>query len=381
MPTLNPYSRVRRARHRKTRGRASTWALLTSLLLLAAVVAPAAVAAAATADKPVTVTVAGNKRWTPTGVTVKTGDSVTIDASGTVRFGPYPIDNISPAGKSRETCTALTARQGKTSPFPEPALDCWSLIGRIGTDAPFQVGARTSFNATSNGELQLGVNDNQLPDNSGAWQATISVKVATAVVPTPSAGSSSNSNALLFVVIGLAILLVLLALFFLARRRRDKGDEEIVAMTGAPSDVILAGAAPPDEVPAAVLVDEPADQPVEESVASFAKAPAPLGTSVAPGEGEIPDTNIFEVEIANGTDLRVGYNYFPEDTDLHWQVRQGSLFAHGQFPTNGGGNMYHYVTLPLGVHLEPAPATVDVQFTWAIGGVPFRYSVRRDPGL
>jgi len=39
------------------------------------------------------------------------------------------------------------------------------------------------------------------------------------------------------------------------------------------------------------------------------------------------------------------------------------------------------VTLPLGVHLEPAPAAVDVQFTWAIGGVPFRYSVRRDPGL
>ena len=43
--------------------------------------------------------------------------------------------------------------------------------------------------------------------------------------------------------------------------------------------------------------------------------------------------------------------------------------------------MYHYVTLPLGVHLEPAPAAVDVQFTWSIGGVPFRYSVRRDPGI
>jgi hypothetical protein len=36
--------------------------------------------------------------------------------------------------------------------------------------------------------------------------------------------------------------------------------------------------------------------------------------------------------------------------------------------------------LPLGVHLEPDPGSVDVEFTWAIGGVPFRYSVRRDPG-
>lgn len=377
MPYLNPSSRVRRARHRTMPGRASSWALLLAIVL--AIAAPAPVASAATTDKQVTVR--GNRPWTPTGVTVKKGDSITIDASGAIRFGPFPIDMISPAGQSRKTCAALTTRQGKTSPFQAPDLDCWSLIGRIGTDAPFQVGTRTSFSATSDGELQLGVNDNQLPDNTGSWQATISIKVASGVVPTPRGGSSSNSNALLFVVIGLAILLVLLALFLVARRRRAKDDGEVVAKTDESPDVILAGVAPPEDVPAAVLVDEPTDQPAEESVASFLKAPAPLGTSVAPAEGEIPETNIFEVEIANGTDLRVGYNYFPEDTDLHWQVRQGSLFAHGQFPTNGGGNMYHYVTLPLGLHLEPAPAAVDVQFTWSIGGVPFRYSVRRDPGL
>jgi type 1 fimbria pilin len=374
MPTLNPSSRVRLARRRTTRGRASGWALLAAIPLLVAITAPTPVAAATT-DK--TVTVAGNRRWTPTGVNVKTGDTITIDASGSVRFGPFPIDHISPAGQPRKACADLVALG--TPPFTAPTLNCWSLIARIGTEAPRRVGKHAVFSATSDGELQLGVNDNQLPDNIGSWRATISVKAAAGGVP--GSGSSSNSNTLLFVVIALVVVLLLLALFLVARRRRGEGDEEIVAKTDDPSDVILADVAGADDVPAAAFLDEPADQPIGEAIPSFAKAPGPLGTSVAPEEGEVPDTNIFEVEIANGTDLRVGYNYFPEDTDLHWQVRQGSLFAHGRFPTNGGGNMYHYVTLPLGVHLEPAPAAVDVQFTWSIGGVPFRYSVRRDPGL
>jgi hypothetical protein len=168
----------------------------------------------------------------------------------------------------------------------------------------------------------------------------------------------------------------------LARRRRDQDEEGVATIdppAPEPSEAAmsdeLAAAAPP-----AVMLDEQGEQPVEHSVPSFASARAPVGTSVAPAEGEVVDVNIFEVEITNGTELRVGYNYFPEDTDLRWQVRQGSLFAHGQFPTNGGGNIYHYVTLPLGVRLEPGPEPVDVQFNWSIGGVPFGYSVRRDPG-
>jgi hypothetical protein len=176
--------------------------------------------------------------------------------------------------------------------------------------------------------------------------------------------------------------LLLLLLLLLARRRRRR-EAVVAAPSDAPAEVVVAEVPPePVPVPAALILDDPVVEPTtEEAGGLFANAPGPLGTSVAPVEGEVVDVNIFEVEIANGTDLRVGYNYFPEGTDLHWQVRQGSLFAHGRFPTNGGGNMYHYVTLPLGVHLEPAPAAVDVQFTWAIGGVPFRYSVRRDPGL
>ena len=378
MPTLNPDSSVRPARRNPTRGLASKPGAVATIALLTLMAAPASPAHAEPTKKPVSVTISSKVTWTHTHVTVKKGETVTIKASGAIHFGAFPLDRMGPDGKPPAACKTLAQTQGA---FTAPTLNCWSLIGMIGTEAPVPVGAQTSFSATSNGELLLGVNDNRRQDNTGSWQATISVSAASGSGPAPTGGSSSKSNGLLFVLIGIVILLALLALFFLARRRRGNGEPVAAAPPDAPPDVILAEVAPPVPVPAAVILDEPIDQPAEESVGSFAKAPGPLGTSVAPVEGEVVDVNIFEVEIANGTDLRVGYNYFPEDTDLHWQVRQGSLFAHGQFPTNGGGNMYHYVTLPLGVHLEPAPAAVDVQFTWALGGVPFRYSVRRDPGI
>jgi LPXTG-motif cell wall-anchored protein len=341
---------------------------------------------AASPQSPATIRVQTGTGWTPTGVTVKTGDTITIDAAGDTHLGPAPIDHTSPDGQPRSTCAAIIANPN-SPPFAAPTLPCWSLIGRVGTNAPFPVGRHTSFTATNDGELMLGVNDNRLEDNNGTWSATIAVNGAAGA-----AGGGSSSNTIVFVIVGLAVLLLLAGLLVLARRRRK--DERVPLAPVAVAPVAVASAAPPTEdavrdddtafpeaIPEAVVIDELVDQPAERSAGLFAKVPGPIGTSVAPTEGEVADTNIFEVEIKNGTDLRIGYNYFPEDTNLHWQVRQGSLFAHGQFPTNGGGNMYHYVTLPLGIRLEPAPAAVDVQFTWAIAGVPFKYSVRRDPGI
>ena len=383
MPTLKPRSRVRLARRGRVRVPAGRWVLLAASALLTVVAAPASIAHAEPTKQPVAVNVSSSQRWTKTGLTVKTGETITISASGTMSLGPAPIESLGPAGKPPVFCADLIKLEGKTRPFPAPGLDCWSLIGMIGSDQPFQVGSHTSFSATSDGELLLGLNDNRLEDNSGSWSATVSIASGSGTAP--AGGSSSKSNTLLYVIAAVAILLVLAALLLLSRRSRDRR----AAVAAAPAEALTPPAPPimadisaeAFAIPAAVILDERIEQPAEESVGSFAKAPGPLGTSVAPVEGEVVDVNIFEVELANGTDLRVGYNYFPEETDLHWQVRQGSLFAHGQFPTNGGGNMYHFVTLPLGVHLEPAPAAVDVQFTWAIGGVPFRYSVRRDPGL
>ena len=58
--------------------------------------------------------------------------------------------------------------------------------------------------------------------------------------------------------------------------------------------------------------------------------------------------------------------------------------ATGEFVTKGGGSTNHDETVPLGVKLEGRatnPDGADVQFDWSINGVPFRYSVRRDPEL
>ena len=73
------------------------------------------------------------------------------------------------------------------------------------------------------------------------------------------------------------------------RRRRNRDDGGAAPASNAPEAVILTGPAAVAAVPAAVILDEHIEQPVEESVASFAKAPGPLGTSVAPVAGEVVD--------------------------------------------------------------------------------------------
>ena len=51
-----------------------------------------------------------------------------------------------------------------------------SLIGRIGeSGAPFLVGSELSFTADTEGRLFLGINDNSVKNNAGAFTATITV--------------------------------------------------------------------------------------------------------------------------------------------------------------------------------------------------------------
>jgi len=117
---------------------------------------------------------------------------------------------------------------------------------------------------------------------------------------------------------------------------------------------------------------------------SGSEAPAAaVAVLTAPPETDSIDVNIFEVEFSNGLTLRVGYNHFPEGTELQWRVSQNRVTAAtGSFVAKGGGSTNHLETVPLGVKLEgrqTMPDGADVQFDWSINGVPFRYSVRRDP--
>jgi MYXO-CTERM domain-containing protein len=323
----------------------------------------AATAGAATTTKTVDVDPA--RVYTPTGITVQTGDVITIEASGEVQYGGGPIAHLDPEGIPwGPQCAAIADRQQRGHPWPAPGSPCWSVIARVGKGDPVEIGKGATFTAENDGPLRVGVNDNFAGDNSGTMTAKVTV---TPAGEPASSGGGGSSNAVIFIVIGVLVLLGLLLLFFFLRRRRsdddDDGDDEAMAPVPAPE--------PAPVVAAAAAVPEP--EPV----------PAPPLIPNAPPDPESIDVNIFEVEFVNGLQLRIGYNHFPDGTPVNWKVTQSRKpVAVGSFVAEGGGSTNHFETAVLGVKLEGReahPDGADVQFDWSINGVPFRYSVRRDP--
>lgn len=119
----------------------------------------------------VNATVPGTSRWADTNVKLETGDQVTIIATGEVF---HSVEQQRKAGPNGE----LGVR------FPSNVLmsaDHGALIGRIGDDGePFFVGDERQLRAASSGKLFLRVNDTGVENNSGAFQAEITVSRTTA---------------------------------------------------------------------------------------------------------------------------------------------------------------------------------------------------------
>jgi hypothetical protein len=122
--------------------------------------------------------VQGNRGWTATGVFLNVGDNVKISASGSVSMGAgWPP--MSPVGRPPDCFAAnRVPRTGRLrSRYPADELPCWSLIGRIGDGGPiFYVGSIKALLAHASGQLWLGVNDDRLWDNTGAWGAVVTVQ-------------------------------------------------------------------------------------------------------------------------------------------------------------------------------------------------------------
>ncbi len=109
------------------------------------------------------VTVPANQHWTPTGILVNQGDQIAFRASGRVRWGPGPSDVAGPAGGR-----AISAN------YPVPTAGAGALIGRVGGSQPFLIPANgESVTMPASGELQLGINDDDVSDNSGNFQVQI----------------------------------------------------------------------------------------------------------------------------------------------------------------------------------------------------------------
>src|SRR5262249_29713660 len=111
------------------------------------------------------VMVAANVQWTDTNIDVQAGQDVYFDASGDVRWRPDRRDG--PAGE----------QNSPTNPNrPIPNRPAGSLIGRVGASSTdyFFIGAiRVPFRMRSSGRLFLGVNDDVLQDNSGAFRVVV----------------------------------------------------------------------------------------------------------------------------------------------------------------------------------------------------------------
>lgn len=117
-----------------------------------------------------TIEVDARRQWTDTRLSVEAGESLVFHASGRVnacatspcqdsRYG----SDVGPDG-----FTNLPSLTGNG--FPDMAL-----IGRIGSGAPFLIGASRTVVAETSGELRLGVNDQvfTFSDNRGSFTVSI----------------------------------------------------------------------------------------------------------------------------------------------------------------------------------------------------------------
>ena len=111
------------------------------------------------------VTVNARQAWTDTGIDVRTGDVVRFSAEGTIQWGAGRQD-----GPGGEANSPMNDRR------PVPGRPAGALIGRIGTspsDVFFIGGDRAAFRIRTSGRLYLGINDDYVGDNTGAFEVRI----------------------------------------------------------------------------------------------------------------------------------------------------------------------------------------------------------------
>jgi hypothetical protein len=117
-----------------------------------------------------TIDVPGNSRGIDTGIELRSGDQVTISATGTVVAGRR-AGEVSPDG-------GRVSGLGIVSAYPVPNAGVGALIGYIRltngqNTAPFIVGSQQNFAAQADGRLFLLVNDDNYSDNSGSFTVRV----------------------------------------------------------------------------------------------------------------------------------------------------------------------------------------------------------------
>jgi hypothetical protein len=110
------------------------------------------------------VRVEANQPWTDTGLTVQAGDLLAFRASGRINYGQGGTATAGPDGND-----TLRSPANPVSQMP-----VGGLIGRVGNSAPFRIGSNAQpIRMPADGPLMLGVNDQNLEDNSGYFTVSI----------------------------------------------------------------------------------------------------------------------------------------------------------------------------------------------------------------
>jgi Ca2+-binding EF-hand superfamily protein len=113
------------------------------------------------------VRVNAQRRWTDAGLDVRAGDTLTINASGSIQMSDNAQDTATPAGST-------SGRRAPDAPIlNQPA---GALLARIGDYGPIFVGDRRTLRAPVTGRLYFGVNDDHLDDNTGEFVVVVSVQ-------------------------------------------------------------------------------------------------------------------------------------------------------------------------------------------------------------
>lgn len=104
--------------------------------------------------------------WQDTGIEIRVGDEVRVTyLSGT--WSPWSggwYDALGSGGDPKCDCNALMGASHA------------ALLGRVGEELPFLVGADYRWVAGERGRLYLGINDTRLDDNSGALRVLVEIK-------------------------------------------------------------------------------------------------------------------------------------------------------------------------------------------------------------
>jgi len=126
--------------------------------------APTAVGTSGQTTPQGAIQVQANVPWTDTRITVKSGDMVSFQATGQISFGQSPGQQAGPEGNPA----------AHSPNYPVSALNAGTLIGKVGSSAPFGIGTNSApMRMPASGRLMLGVNDNEIKDNSGYFTVVI----------------------------------------------------------------------------------------------------------------------------------------------------------------------------------------------------------------